>query len=298
MLPLEEHLARQRLADLFLDTFPYCAHTTASDVLWAGCPLLTLAGETFVSRVAGSVLRTIGLPELVTTSFEEYKATALSLARNPVQLMAVRERLAANRDTSTLFDSVGFTRNLEKAFGMMWGIHAAGEKPRTFRIDAPKEAPPVPNIYLANSYRDQGHIALQQGNLADAKVSYQQALEHNPDCLETLNNLGSVLHQQGHLAEATACFRRVVQVQPDSSRFHGNLGVLLQETGKWDEAVVSYRRSLDLDPNNTAALDDLVHLLAHLCQWKELDEVLAGMKEAARHNPSRALPKYCRRLRS
>ena len=269
----------KRVADLFLDTFPYCAHTTASDVLWAGCPLLTLAGDTFVSRVAGSVLRTIGLPELATRSYEEYKATALSLARNPAQLAALRERLAANRETSTLFDSTAFTRNLEKAFGMMWEIHVAGERPRPLRIDPLHVPAPVRNIHLANSYRDQGHIALQQGKLADAQACYHTALEHNPECLQSLNNLGSVLHQQGRLAEATACFQRAVQVQPDSSRFHGNLGVLLQETRKWDEAVVSYRRSLDLDPNNTASLEDLVHLLANMCQWQDLDDVLVRMKQ-------------------
>ncbi len=81
-LPLSEHLARHRLADLFLDTFPVNAHTTASDALWAGLPVLTLAGETFVSRVAGSLLRTMGLPELIATSLEDYEATARRLARD------------------------------------------------------------------------------------------------------------------------------------------------------------------------------------------------------------------------
>ncbi len=80
---LPEHLARHRLADLFLDTYPVCAHTTTSDALWAGCPVLTLAGNTFVARVAGSLLRAMGLPELVTYTFEEYKAMALKLARTP-----------------------------------------------------------------------------------------------------------------------------------------------------------------------------------------------------------------------
>jgi protein O-GlcNAc transferase len=132
--PLPEHLARHRLADLFLDTYPVNAHTTASDALWAGCPLITIAGETFVSRVAGSLLRAMGLPELITTSFAQYKSQALQLARNPTMLAEIRQRLAANRLTSTLFNAEHFARKIEAAFTQMWEIHCAGESPRSFRV--------------------------------------------------------------------------------------------------------------------------------------------------------------------
>ncbi len=101
-LPLPEHLARHRAADLFLDTFPVNAHTTASDALWAGCPVLTMAGETFVSRVAGSLLRTIGLSELVTGSLEDYQATALRLARDPNLLGGLRETGGQPQDVPPL----------------------------------------------------------------------------------------------------------------------------------------------------------------------------------------------------
>ena len=131
---LPEHLARHRLADLFLDTFPVTAHTTASDALWAGCPLLTLAGETFVSRVAGSLLRTIGLPELIATSLEDYEATALRLATYPGQLAGLRTRLEANRSMCGLFDGGRFARNLERAYATMWEIYTSGEKPRAFAV--------------------------------------------------------------------------------------------------------------------------------------------------------------------
>jgi protein O-GlcNAc transferase len=119
-LPLAEHLARHRQADLFLDTFPYNAHTTASDALWAGCPVLTLAGQTFASRVAGSLLRSIGLPELITTSFDEYQALALRLAADAGLLADLRARLQAHRETSTLFDGGQFAKAIEKAYGEMW----------------------------------------------------------------------------------------------------------------------------------------------------------------------------------
>jgi len=133
-LGLPEHLARHRLADLFLDTLPYNAHTTASDALWAGCPLLTMAGQTFPSRVAGSLLRTVGLPELITTSLQEYKEMALRLARDADLLKDLRARLQANRKTSRLFDGERFARSLEQAFVTMWEIYTSGEEPRGFKV--------------------------------------------------------------------------------------------------------------------------------------------------------------------
>jgi predicted O-linked N-acetylglucosamine transferase (SPINDLY family) len=137
---LPEHLARHRLADLFLDTFPVNAHTTASDALWAGCPLLTIAGETFVSRVAGSLLRTIGLPELVTNSFDEYRAMALRLARDADLLAAVRGRLETNRQTSPLFDAGRFAPNIEEAYRTMWEIYSSGQPPRAFAVSATRRS--------------------------------------------------------------------------------------------------------------------------------------------------------------
>ena len=131
---MPDHLARHALADLFLDTYPVCGHTTASDSLWAGCPVLTMAGDTFISRVAGSLLRSLGLPELVTTSFEEYEALALRLARDSDALSAVRARLAVNRATAPVFDSTRFTRNLEQAYRTMWALFKSGEKAHPFTV--------------------------------------------------------------------------------------------------------------------------------------------------------------------
>jgi predicted O-linked N-acetylglucosamine transferase (SPINDLY family) len=109
-----DYLARYRCADLFLDTFNYNAHATAADVLWAGVPLVTLAGRSFPARVAGSLLRAIGLPELVTETAERYEALALELATQPQRLAEVKARLSANRRATPLFDSEGFTRDFER----------------------------------------------------------------------------------------------------------------------------------------------------------------------------------------
>ena len=118
--PLPEHLARQQLADLFLDTLPFNAHTTATDALWAGLPVLTCAGESFASRVAGSLLHAVGLPELVTHSLDEYEALAVALAQEPGRLAALRDRLAANVAVAPLFDSERYVRNLEELYWKMW----------------------------------------------------------------------------------------------------------------------------------------------------------------------------------
>ncbi len=116
----EEYLARYRVCDLFLDTFPYNAGTTASDALWVGLPVLTLMGQSFASRMAASLLNAIGLPELITTTQEEYEALAIELANNPQKLESIKLRLAHNRLTTPLFDTPLFTKNLEAAYIKMY----------------------------------------------------------------------------------------------------------------------------------------------------------------------------------
>jgi predicted O-linked N-acetylglucosamine transferase (SPINDLY family) len=131
---ISDHLARQRQADLFLDTLPYNAHTTASDALWAGLPVLTCLGETFAGRVAASLLKAVGLPELITTSLEDYEALALKLAREPTLLAAIKAKLANNRDTCPLFDTARFTRHIEAAYTTMWERQQRGEPPECFAV--------------------------------------------------------------------------------------------------------------------------------------------------------------------
>jgi predicted O-linked N-acetylglucosamine transferase (SPINDLY family) len=126
---LDDHLARYRLADLFLDTLPYNAHTTASDALWAGLPVLTCLGETFAGRVATSLLHAIDLPELVTASLEDYERLAIDLAANPGKLAGIKRKLAGNRLTTPLFDTKLFTKHIETAYTAMHERHKAGLAP-------------------------------------------------------------------------------------------------------------------------------------------------------------------------
>lgn len=131
-----EHLARLAQADLFLDTLPYNAHTTTSDALWAGVPVLTCRGQAFAGRVAASLLVAVGLPELVTDSLQDYEVLALQLAHSPGRRQALREHLERARVHSPLFDTTGFARNLEAAYRHMWQRHRDGLRPASFEIEA------------------------------------------------------------------------------------------------------------------------------------------------------------------
>jgi len=126
---MTDHLSRYALADLFLDTHPYNAHTTALDSLKSGVPVLTLMGQSFASRVAASLLNAIGLPELITSAQGEYESLAIELAMNPQKLADIKLRLARNRLTAPLFDTPLFTKNLEAAYISMHGRYHAGLEP-------------------------------------------------------------------------------------------------------------------------------------------------------------------------
>lgn len=129
--PTDQHLARMQLADLFLDGLPYNAHTTGSDALWAGVPILTRRGTTFPGRVAASLLYAAGLPELVTDSAQAYEDMAVRLASDPHAFQQIKNRLTRN---CPLFDTDLFRRNIEAAYSRMWEMWLAGESPQAFSV--------------------------------------------------------------------------------------------------------------------------------------------------------------------
>ncbi len=131
---LAQHLARLSLADLFLDTLPYNAHTTATDALWVGVPVVTCAGATFPGRVGASLARAIGLTDLVTKDLQDYEALARRLARDPAALQSIRQTLASNRASRPLFDTDLFCRHIEQAYVTMWDLWKHGKEPRAFAV--------------------------------------------------------------------------------------------------------------------------------------------------------------------
>jgi predicted O-linked N-acetylglucosamine transferase (SPINDLY family) len=134
-MPLSEHLARHRCADLFLDTFPCNAHTTASDALWAGLPILTLTGHSFASRVAASLLNAIGLSNLIVNTEEEYESLAIELGNNPQKIDTIKKILEKNKFVFPLFDTIKFTRNIETAYIKIYERYQANKQPENIIIN-------------------------------------------------------------------------------------------------------------------------------------------------------------------
>ena len=133
-VPPDEHLARYQLADLFMDTLPYNAHTTTSDALWAGTPVLTLTGNSFAGRVATSLLEAIEMPELITKTLQEYEDKAIDLARNPHELVQLKKKLQAKRDTTPLFNTPLFTKHIEAAYIAMYQRYQQDLAPETLMV--------------------------------------------------------------------------------------------------------------------------------------------------------------------
>ena len=132
--PIDEHLARQRLADLFVDTFSFNAHSTAADALWAGLPVVTKLGLGFAARVAGSLLNAVGLPELVTDTEQDYEALILELATNSTKLAKIKEKLATNRLRQPLFNTKLYTMHLENGFHQAYQNYFDGNPPQTIIV--------------------------------------------------------------------------------------------------------------------------------------------------------------------
>lgn len=133
-VPSPDHLARLANADLVLDCFPYGAHTTASDALWMGVPVLTREGASFASRVGASLLRAVGLPELIASTTADYERLAIEVARSPARIAALKAKLAANRANAPLFDTPRLVRHIEAAYTGMWRRWTTGEPAAAFDV--------------------------------------------------------------------------------------------------------------------------------------------------------------------
>ena len=206
----DDHLARHALADLFLDTLPYNAHATASDALWAGLPVLTRAGTAFAGRVAASMLTTLGLPELITQTPEEYEARALELARNPARLKALRERLANGRTTAPLFDTPRFTRNLETAL-------IALARPAT-----------------AASLTAQGLQALDSGDNDSALILLDRAIAADPNLAAAHQGRGRVLAILKNNEAALQSFERALALDPNLLDAFDGMALTALHLCDWD----------------------------------------------------------------
>ena len=286
--PLAEHLARVQLADLVLDTEPYNAHTTCSDALWVGVPVLTRTGDTFASRVATSLLHAAGVPELATASAEAYIELAVALAQDPVRLQGFRQRLVDQRLQMPLFDSATWTRDLENLYDRMAWRQRQGLKPAAlgamkgwpttaierafalYQAGADDEALPYAEAALqaeperADGWTLLGILCKRQGHLDLAEGAYLRATQLQPGYADAWNNLGNLRRDREDKNGALAAYREAVRLNPDNAETIHNLGVALEHFGDWDDALVAFDATVQRDPQHVdghwnRALAQLLH---------------------------------------
>ena len=282
-----EHLARHRLADLFLDTEPYGAHTTASDALWAGLPLVTARGATFAARVAASLLHAVGVPELVTDSLDAYEALALRLANNPEALGQIKAKLTQNRDTCPLFDTVRFTRNLESAYLSMWQRWQRGEPAKSFSVDRDAgpgaTAAPIPDAAVAIFI--EGCRLAAESRLDQAMAAFERAIAIAPAFVEALTNRGALLVAAKKYDDALKSFDAALAVNPEMMQAWNNRGNALAELSRYDEAIASYDRVLATSPN---MFEPLLNRANALLALRRAGDALAAYDRALNAKPNDA----------
>ena len=304
-----DHLARCRVADLFLDTLPYNAGATASDALWAGLPVLTCMGESFASRVAASLLNAIQLPELITSTQEGYEALAIELATNPQKLGKIRRKLERNRLTTPLFDTQLFTEHIEEAYRQMYERYQADLQPdylfiepsnargrsklkkrKNHRVSAPEEVQSVAPSQVATGDHAamlQSALALhQQGHFDEAEALYREILRSQPCDFDALQLLATIAVQKNHFLEAVALFDQALQINPDHPSSLCTLGIALQELTRYEAALLSYDKALALKDDFAEAYNNRGNTLLKMRRY---DEALASYDRALSVNPDYAM---------
>lgn len=276
-----QHLARLRLADLFLDTLIYNAGATACDALWTGLPLLTCQGDSFVARMGGGLVSAAGVPELVVDTLSEYERLAVELANKPALLQPLREKLTTQRDTSLLFDSQQFCNNLEKSYLDIWAQWLESQASKKELPDGLEEQKTMLNAAIAlhqqgeldgaergyrsllainpqeaNALHLLGVIQAQRGRVSDAIELYYRAIKINPQLVGAYNNLGVALYGSGDFQSAAENFRQAIELMPNAESCF-NLGNCLYELKKYEQAILNYQHALAINPNHEGATTNL-----------------------------------------
>jgi predicted O-linked N-acetylglucosamine transferase (SPINDLY family) len=307
------YLSRLALADLFLDTFPYNAGTVASDAMRMELPIVTLCGAAFASRMATSLLRTIGATAGITTSVTQYVETAVRLARDPAQYRPYKALFTAAAWRSTIGNIARFTTEYEATIARIvtaakeaarrppaapasfsdgaWADgfrqavrnHQAGhldEADRLYRIAL--QSPLAP----AAAYFNFGVLCMARERSSEAAVAFDHALTLQPDMVDAIVNLGTAMLQLGRPDEAIAAYHRALAISPDNGMAYGNLGKVLQDLGRTEEAFAAYHRALVLRPQNA---DVLINLGAALLDQHRWDEAVRFIGEAIALRPDSAM---------
>ena len=277
-LKTEDHMARLRLADLFLDTLIYNAGATACDALWMGIPVLTLPGKSFVSRMAGGLTHAAGVPETIVDSLEDYETLAVKLASEPALLQPLKERLIKTHETSLLFDNQRFCDNFEAALIRAWDKWRHENNTTSSHIEKPIDHSDQIKTMLERN------IALHQtGNLDAAAAGYQAILKLKPGEADALHLLGVINAQQGDIGNAIKLYQQSIEANPNLFAAYNNLGIAQSSIQQPHEAVKSFRRAIELAPTNPDAYYNLGNSLYGLQQY---EEAISNYQQALKINPN------------
>ena len=283
-----DYLMRLTKADLFLDTFNFNAGAMANDALWSGLPVLTLQGQSYVARMASSLLTAINLSEMIAGTEDDYEQLALDLAGNPEKLESIKARLNTMRESSLLFDTEQFTKDIETAYRRMYDRYFTDENPDHLFINkqqpvqgnpvppGPADSPAKEQIDALVTLYNQGQfeeVVSQAGTLSEqfprsiflhnilggantglgridaAIVNYKRAIEIKPDYAEAHGNLGGALQEKGDLTAAIASYNFAIKINPDYAEAHSNLGNALLAEGNRTAAIASYTRAIEINPD-------------------------------------------------
>lgn len=277
---LAEHLAAYGKVDIALDTYPYNGTTTTCEALWMGVPVVTMAGDRHAARVGASLLHAVGYDDLVATDSDSFIGAAVALARDPVQLAAMRAGLRERVRHSPLTDEAAFTRNLERTYIEAWEARLKGDaraahlddqqvaqalgRARELRSmgDSAAAAEEYEKVLLARPAEPEAVSALcdlsfETGNPGAAVDWLNSAIAARPDRADLHYLLGCSLQDQGKAKDAVNCFSQCLRLDPAFAKAHNNLGWSLEMAGDIGAAMESYRRATEIDPHLSMAFHNL-----------------------------------------
>jgi protein O-GlcNAc transferase len=242
------HLQRLSLADIALDTWTYNGHTTTSDALWAGVPVIALEGAHYASRVSASVLKAIGLPELIARSPAEYRALALHYARNPSACAGLKAKLAANRLAMPLFDTARFARNLEAGYREIWRRHVRRAGLSSIRVVEPSGA----GAAAIAAAMGEAEAHRRAGDRTKAIAAYRRALALDPGYVEGHLHLAHLLRAEGAIEEAADRYREAVALDASLTEGWGGLAAILAAGGPLAKHLDRCRRLAEVPARSSA----------------------------------------------
>ncbi|OQY57568.1 MAG: hypothetical protein B6245_16365 [Desulfobacteraceae bacterium 4572_88] len=272
------HLEMYHQVDIGLDPFPYNGTTTSFEAMWMGVPFVTLCGDRHVGRVGASILRRVGLEELVTESEADYIAKAVELAGNNGKLSDLRASLRQRMQDSPLCDAKGFAGSVENAYREMWrkwcdgGTPPGGKKTaedtekarstQRINLESPDMKSPLEGGAggVRLNFDDAMKTAVehhQAGRFADAEKIYHQILEQDPKHPDALHLLGVIASQAGNYDRAIQLIEKAIQIRPEMESYHNNLGNAFKKKGKLDEAIACYGKALEIRSDFVEAYNNM-----------------------------------------